>query len=295
MQQRFGDAYYEDEDDDPNFVSTMKGKLNTGDYDGDDDDIEGLAALDYENGAQDGYEDEEQEYGDGYVDENNEEEYDDYEDGETGVSEGKLKRKAKKHGVSEMLDELYQLDYEDIVSGIPCRFKYRKVEPEDYGLNIDDILNAEDNELNQYLSLKKLAPYQRKGRQSEFTTPGDDDDAEGTTVASKMSKRRKKLRAAIRARMEQAQLEPEVKVLELAPEAVGSITAEVNTDSSTKKKNRRHKKKSETVDSENTEIPSPATKTQVIVEKPAKKKNSQKITRPEKVVNPVAKRMSLYK
>ncbi len=60
---------------------------------------------------------------------------------------------------SKLQEELYKLDYEDIVAGMPTRFKYRQVEPNDYGLTTHEILLARDSTLKQFVSLKKLAPY----------------------------------------------------------------------------------------------------------------------------------------
>lgn len=62
--------------------------------------------------------------------------------------------------LEEYLDEHYKLDYEDMIAGtIPCRFKYRPVEPTTFGLTLTDIVETDDRDLNAHASLRKLAPY----------------------------------------------------------------------------------------------------------------------------------------
>lgn len=51
-------------------------------------------------------------------------------------------------------------DFEDVLTGgLKTKFRYVKVKPESYGLSDEQILFGEDKELNKYVSIRKLAPY----------------------------------------------------------------------------------------------------------------------------------------
>ncbi|KAG8961488.1 hypothetical protein FRC03_005330 [Tulasnella sp. 419] len=67
----------------------------------------------------------------------------------------------RKRKVAQYMDEVYKLDFNDMVAGMPTRFKYTTVAPQSYSLSSAEILMATDQELNEFINLKKLAPYRR--------------------------------------------------------------------------------------------------------------------------------------
>lgn len=76
--------------------------------------------------------------------------------------------------VEKLMDDYYNLDYEDIIGGdLPVRFKYRKVEPNDFGLNAEKIFKLSDQELNRIVPLKKLRTYNTDTGGAAWDQAGD--------------------------------------------------------------------------------------------------------------------------
>lgn len=65
---------------------------------------------------------------------------DDEDEGENNHIKKIPKYNPAKGSFEKYIDEYYSLDCEDIVSGIPTRYTYNKVLPNDYGLTIDEVL-----------------------------------------------------------------------------------------------------------------------------------------------------------
>ena len=168
MAEQFGEQYYEQHDDDFNPASSSALEDGVDGYDMEEDDDQYYADPDGDGEDEAAYEGTEGDWGE------------------------------------EQEEELYQLDYEDIVAGLPCRFKYREVEAEDFGLSAEEILLADDAELNQFVSLKKIAPY-RNNRRSVAGGAGSGSDGfqqEREWESAALSKKRKRLRASLRERLQ---------------------------------------------------------------------------------------------
>ncbi|GMH69196.1 hypothetical protein TrST_g2305 [Triparma strigata] len=198
----------------------------------------------------------------------------------TPTTTEKLNEAKKK--TKSLVDELYKLDYEDIIGDMPTRFKYKAVEKNDYGLKAEDILAADDSELNNYVSLKKLAAYRDPG--TEFRVHGN----KRRKFKDHLKEKQKKIEEA----EEKARLEKEAKKQEKKEKEKEQGTEDTKEDDSgpsKKKRKKRGKKKKKGEEGEGEEpqqdpSPPPSTSTSTKPSKspsgdassPAKKKRSKK-------------------
>ncbi|KAG8378291.1 hypothetical protein BUALT_Bualt08G0122200 [Buddleja alternifolia] len=165
MKEAFGDVYYEAEDVDPAFGSDDDEDGIEKPYFDKEDELLGLDKDWDEMDTGDGFLSTRQKFLKNRVNDGDGDEFS--EDGDDELKEGKRKRKRRPSEVEkavreELMEEYYKLDYEDTIGDLKTRFKYKPVKAKRYGLRTEEIFAMDDKDLNQYVSLKKLAPYREK-------------------------------------------------------------------------------------------------------------------------------------
>lgn len=168
MKKAFDAKYYNEEDVDPDFCSEGEEDMEKPDFEKEDD-LLGLPKDWDECGSDGGFLAAREKALKAKIENTSD---DDLMEGETEKEdipeEGSSRKRKRKTALLEkarqmMMDEFYKLDYEDTVGGdLKTRFKYTKTKPNRFGLDTPEILLIDDKELNQHISLKKLAPYQEE-------------------------------------------------------------------------------------------------------------------------------------
>ncbi|KAK7246155.1 hypothetical protein RIF29_41015 [Crotalaria pallida] len=172
MKKAFDEKYYNAEDVDPGFCSGDD-DMEKPDFEKEDE-LLGLpkgwdeGGSDGEDGSDDGFSAAREKTLKEKIENTSDHDLQETEDEKEGKipDEGSRKRKCKtallEKARQAMMDEYYNLDYEDTIGDLKTRFKYAKTKPSRFGLSAPEILVMDDKELNQYISLKKLAPYREE-------------------------------------------------------------------------------------------------------------------------------------
>ena len=265
MKEAYGENFYKQEDNEWKTDLDVRQTLN------EDDEGEGLVGQDdIDGGMYDNIEDE----GDGETNENTtddlnydeSEEWADYNDDDAYYGSQKdsgLENKIK----AKLQEELYKLDYEDIVAGQPTRFKYRKVESNDYGVTTQEILFARDNTLKQFVSLKKMAPYNNDGEYNagskkrrkfremlkqdlEAMLPPEDEslDDDASTNSQEGAKLEETKPKKKRRRLKKGKKKPNDDTSALDSNKTESLDSKLNSNDETTKRRRKKNKKNDLMD-----------------------------------------------